>query len=184
MYNLIADTPFAGLNTSLGGVTLREAHGFEIISVAITNGAERKFAARIKKQCKAKTPDPGTWTETNNGRLLWTGQNQYFLFQEGNDARADETISAMLGGDTFCTLQTDGWAALDISGDTVHDILERFIPLDLRSQTPGFGARTSAHHMAVIILKTGPVAYQLLTPRSSSSSFLEALEGVIQRQQI
>lgn len=169
MSNLIAKTPYGGYKQDWDGLSLKEISGFEIVSLALANGAK----------LKGKTPKPGTWIKTKDGRLLWTGQNQYFLFKDGEDDRLDEKLSDDYGDGIYCTLQTDGWAALEISGDHVHDVLERFIPLDLRTAAKGYGTRTAAHHMSVIIMKMDDQTYHLLTPRSTSLSFLEALETVV-----
>jgi len=166
---LAVNTPLGGYALEKADFALKEVSGFEIVSLAIADGTKLKGMA----------PSPGTWITAQKGKLLWTGQNQYFLFREGFDPDLDRTLAEKLGDNVYCTLQTDGWAALEVSGGRVHDVLERFIPLDLRSADNGFGSRTSAHHMAIIVMKMSPDSYWLLTPRSSSGSFIEALEGVV-----
>lgn len=180
MSSLSSSTPFNGYAREFNGVSISEALGFEIISIAIANEQSTNFAKTARKVFKATLPAPGTWETTDSARLLWTGQNQYMLFQDGMNDRLDETLSQEFKDMAYFTMQTDGWAALDVSGTYIHDVFERFIPLDIAQKPVGFGARTSAHHMSVFILKTGKESYLLLTPRSSSAAFLESLEHVIQ----
>lgn len=169
MPSLKAHTPYEGYTQDWDGLQLKEISGFEIISLAIAQGHE----------LKGDTPKPGTWTKYNDGKLLWTGQNQYFLFKDGSNERLDEKLSEDFGENVFCTLQTDGWAALQINGERALDVLERFISLDLRSALKNYGTRSSAHHMSVIIMKIDDQTYHMFTPRSSSNSFLESLQDVI-----
>jgi len=106
---------------------------------------------------------------------MWSGQGQYVLLLSGENIQADTDIAAKLKGTAYATLQSDGWASLDIKGPRVFDVLERFIPLDLRRAPVNYAARTSAHHIAVIVLKLSETEIQLLTPRSSAQSFLDGL---------
>lgn len=167
---LSADTIFDGFKLDQGGISLREISSFEIVSIALAHG----------ETLKGKVPQAGQWIKTKSRKLIWTGQNQYFAIQDGFDPQMDEKISHEYGQAAYCSLQTDGWGALEISGPLVHDVLERFTPLNLREKTIGFGARTSAHHIALIIMKTGEDSYEMLTPRSSSKAFLDALTHITQ----
>ncbi|NNE57951.1 MAG: hypothetical protein HKN36_07590 [Hellea sp.] len=179
MSKLKPNTPFDGYAREFDGLNISHPSGFEIASLAVANGEYKAFAKSFKKTYGNTLPEPGTWNELKNGKTLWTGQNQYFLLQYVEDDRLDETLAGKFDGEAYATLQTDGWAALDVSGERVHEVLERFVPLDLRSKEVGFGARTTAHHMSVIVLKTDNDAYHLFTPASSSAGFLDAFEHVI-----
>ena len=106
---------------------------------------------------------------------MWSGQGQYMLLLSGENIQADIGIAEKLSGTAYATLQSDGWASLNLIGPKIFDVLERFIPLDIRRVPSGFAARTSAHHIAVIVLKFSETEIQLLTPRSSAQSFLDGL---------
>ena len=175
MSKLTPTTPLKGASHEFNDLTIKEKTRFEIVSLAIASGEELKFGKSFKKAYGSTLPAPGTWEALKTGQILWTGQNQYFLFQDCLDDRLDEKLGKTFEGLAYATLQTDGWAALEVHGPDVHDVFDRFIQLDLRRQAIGFGARSSAHHMSVMVLKTGDDAYLLLTPRSSSAAFLEAL---------
>ncbi len=180
MSKFLSQTPFGGLEKNFKGVALKEIFGIEIVSMAVAKGQSSEFSKRFKKQLGGNLPEPGNWMTTKSGKILWTGQSQYFLFCDGVDEGLDETLKAPFLDIAYLTLQTDGWAALQISGPKTLDVLERFIPLDLRAWEVGQGTRTSAHHISVIVLKTGDETYQLLAPTSSSKTFLEALDHIIE----
>ncbi len=178
MPDLKHDTPLNGFKQTWNGLTLAEASNFEIVSMAIANDQSSAFEKLAKKALGSILPKPNQWEATSNGKLLWTGQNQYFLFEESRNDRLDEQLFEKFGDLAYLTLQTDGWAALDIYGPRTHVVLERFIPLEIDAKPIGFGARTNAQHMSLIILKTETETYRLLTPRSSSTTFVEALTHV------
>ncbi len=180
MSKLLAQTPFGGLEKTFDGIKLKEISGFEIVSLAVAKGQSNAFAKTFRKQFGGNLPEPGNWTTTKTGKILWTGQSQYFLFSDEVDERLDKTLQAPFSDIAYLTLQTDGWAPLEISGPKTHDVLERFIPLDLRAWEIRQGTRTSAHHIGVIVIKTGAETYQLLAPTSSSKTFLEALDHIIE----
>lgn len=178
MSNLTAIFPLDGFKQVVDGLLIEEITGLEIVSIAIAQGEDDAANKAFKKAFRATLPKPGEWTEAKTGKVLWTGQSQYFMIQNTVNENAGVETSEAIGSGVYTTLQTDGWATLNISGDRVYDVLERFIPLDLKSPKPGFGTRTQAHHMAVIVMKTGVDAFTLMTPRSSCQSFLHALTAV------
>ena len=96
----------------------------------------------------------------------------------GHNDRADEGFADSLGDSGYAVLQSDGWGVLRLSGERLYDVLERFIALDLRRAPKNFAARTSAHHIAVIVVKLLDGSILLITPRSSAIGFLEALVHV------
>ena len=174
MPKLLPALPLNGFFKQWTGLSIRENYRGELVSLACAIGEEDPFKTVFEKSY-GELPRPNEVTEIKNGRALWTGQNQYMLMLNGENINADIDVGAKLGSSAYATLQSDGWASILVDGEKVFDVLERFIPLDLRRAPQNFGARTSAHHIAVIIMKTGDNAFQLLTPRSSARSFLEGL---------
>ena len=180
MSKLTAISPFDNVSVERNDISLFAIHGVEIVSLAIARGAEKSFPRAFKKVCGGDLPAPARWSDIKDGKALWTGPDQYFLFLDGVDDHADEKLAAQFNGKAYTTLQSDGWSGLSVSGPRIYDLMERFIALDLRSAENDFGARTSAHHMAVLVLKTAKDRFELFTPRSSSVSFLEALKHEIE----
>lgn len=178
MPRLKPKSPLAGFTKEWQGFSITEHYMGELISVASKLEAEETFAKNFKTALGGALPKPNQLIKLDDGFAIWSGQNQYMISLSGEDIHADSKISEKLDGSAYTTLQSDGWASLSINGERVLDVLERFIPLDLRTAPHNFAARTSAHHIAVIVLKFSDTKLQLLTPRSSSRSFLEGLEQV------
>jgi len=170
--------PLSGFSKEWPGLTLKEYYMGELVSLACVLGEETEFTARFKSVFAKTPPEPNQMVEIEGGYALWSGQGQYILILIGENIHADIDISASFKGAAYTTLQTDGWASLEVIGARSFDVLERFIPLDMRRVPKNFAARTSAHHLAVMVLKLSETEFLLLTPRSSSHSFLDGLVHV------
>jgi len=167
--------PLDGFTRDWPGFAIKEHYMGELVSLACVLGEEKNFATQFKKTFGKTPPKPNQMVEIKSGYAMWSGQGQYILLLSGENIQADIDIAAKLKGTAYVTLQSDGWASLDSKGSRAFDVLERFIPLDIRRAPVNFAARTSAHHIAVIVLKLSGTEIQLLTPRSSAHSFLEGL---------
>ncbi len=178
MFELTSHSALDHFAKEFDGLSIKGLSDFEIVSLAIAKKQNTAFSKAFKRHFSTNLPLPGHWSETLTGKVLWTGQDQYFLFNDGIDECLDEKLADSFGDKAYTTLQTDGWANLQVSGAGIHDVFERFIPLDLRNWKTGQGTRCSAHHIALLILKTNQSSYELYTPQSSSASFLEALLDV------
>ena len=179
MANLTQTTPLNNFRKPYNGLTIKEISGFEIVSIAFANSAD-KTPSKMEAFLGAALPEPSTWVSGKKGRIIWTSPDQYFLITETENDRLDEELTVKFEGQAYFTLQTDGWACLQVSGDAAYEALERFVSLDIRKAPIGFSGRSTAHHMSVMILKTAEHSFILLTPRSSSDSFLHALEDVVE----
>jgi len=172
-------SPLDGFSQKWDGLTLEEKHIGEAVSFAAALDQEKAFDTGFEKTFGTSLPLPLQAKQIEGGWAAWLGVNQYMLLLNGENSRADEELAAQFGDCAYATLQTDGWALLDFTGDRAIDALERFIPLDLRRAPKNFAARTSAHHIAVIVIKFDDDKYQLMTPRSSAQSFADSLAHVI-----
>ncbi|MEP3891459.1 MAG: hypothetical protein ABJN69_13450 [Hellea sp.] len=175
MSKLTPTLPLNSFAQDWPGISIREEYAGELVSLACPLDQETAFAAAFKKAFGKAPPKPNEMVKIKDGFAMWTGQGQYMLLLSGENIRADLDIAEKLGGTAYATLQSDGWASLDIKGPRIFDVLERFIPLDIRRTPANFAARTSAHHIAVMVLKFSETEIQLLTPRSSAQSFLDGL---------
>lgn len=174
MFKLSPKSALGGAAHTYAGCEISELSGVEIVSIA-SNQSVADFAATVKNALGGAAPKPGNWTKIRGGKLLWSRPSEYFALLDGVDDQLDETLAEKFGAETYLTLQTDAWTCLTISGARTLGVLERFIALDLRNAGVGFCTRSTAQHMSVIILKTGENAFTLITPRSSSCSFFDAL---------
>jgi len=175
VFNLTPTLPLGGFAREWPNFALKEYYMGELVSLACVFGKEKEFATSFETAFGKALPNPNEMVEIKGGFAMWSGQGQYMLLLSSENIQADADIAATLKGTAYVTLQSDGWASLDIKGGQALNVLERFIPLDLRRAPITFAARTSAHHIAVIVLKFSETEIQLLTPRSSAQSFLEGL---------
>lgn len=181
MSKLYSMLPLGGFEKHWENVSIIELEQIEIVSLAVPLGEHLDFEKNFEKLYEQVPPAPGTSTKIENGRILWVGQNQYFLILEGVNEYADIKVSNLLQNSAHTTLQSDSWAALKIVGTGIFPILERFVPLNLKDFKVGSSHRTQAHHMALIITCLTEYEFLLLTPRSSCSSFLETLTDILDR---
>lgn len=175
MFKLTPTLPLSSVEKYWTDFSITEHYVGELVSLACVLDQEAAFTKAFKKAFGTAPPEPNHLAEIKGGFAMWSGQGQYMLLLNSENIHTDNEVAAKLGGTAYATLQTDGWASLDIKGSRVFDVLERFIPLDLRSAPINYAARTSAHHIAVIVVKFSDIEIQLLTPRSSAQSFLEGL---------
>lgn len=180
MSKLSPTLPLDGFSRQWPELKIEEHYASELISLAIARDEETAFNAAFKKTFGKAPPKPSELIAVKGGYAMWASPDQYLILLEGENINADKDIASKMGACAYATLQSDGWASIDLKDNhaesaALYDVLERFIPLNLRQAPEGFAARTSAHHIAVIVTKYSETEIQLLTPRSSARSFLDAL---------
>lgn len=139
------------------GVSIRALDGQTIISIA-TRSPPKNW------------PEPGNVRSLKGGRLMRLAADQCFWL--GDSAPKAPAKS-------YVTDQSDSWAVVELAGASTIAVLERLIPLDVASWSAGSVGRTSMHHLAVIVLKTGNDSFVLLSPRSSADDFWHALSSAV-----
>ncbi|MGB0908197.1 MAG: sarcosine oxidase subunit gamma [Maricaulaceae bacterium] len=180
MSKLYVSSPLDGFSQEWQGISLAENTGYELVSLAVSQGHEDAFAKTFKKTFKAETPKPNHITHAKDASVMWLEADKYLVMLGQENVNADTALRATFGESAYPVLLSDGWACLHISGERVMDVLERFIALDLRTAADDFAARTTAHHISVIIMTRPDGSYYLITPRSSASAFYDALTHVIE----
>jgi sarcosine oxidase subunit gamma len=177
--SLVEESALNGFSQIREGLSVSEVTNFELISIAAARGAERDFEKRFTKTLKISPPNPNQVAPIEDGSVIWTGQNQYLVMLGTQDVHADVKLGETFGESAYAVLQSDGWACLQLTGDRFYDVMDRFIPLDLRRAEKDYAARTQAHHISVIVVNQLDESWLLLTPRSTAHSFLDALTHVI-----
>lgn len=160
MPDLIAKSPLAGqAPLALAGVTLSEGHPGPITSIAPYPGNAAALAKALKP-LGLTFPAPNRFTESDTARLVWTGRDQAFLI--GAPAPHSLAPHAAL------TDQSDGWAALRLTGDAVEPALARLVPIDIRAAAfpCGHAARTPLNHLSAILIRVAPQTVEILVFRS------------------
>ncbi|MGB4908795.1 MAG: sarcosine oxidase subunit gamma, partial [Tabrizicola sp.] len=112
MPELIAKSALEGRNLTLGTVTLAEVEVGPITSVAVLPGGAKAVAKGLKTLGLAM-PEPNSFAEKKGARIVWTGRDQAFL--TGVEPPALEGAAL--------TDQSDGWAALALTGAGAVDVL-------------------------------------------------------------
>ena len=147
----------------------------EIISLSSSLKDNEAFILKFKNIFGIYPPKPNEMKDIENGQVLWSGQGQYFIFMNTDDQYLDTRIAKEFEGIAYSTLQSDAWATIIIRGSDVFKLLERTIPLDLLNAQNYYASRTSSFHVSVIVIKLDNNKVKIITPRSSSNSFLKAL---------
>ena len=180
MSNLEPTLPLEGFTGDWPDISLVENFLGELVSLAVAQDEEIAFNKAFKKTFGKTPPKPSEIIAVKGGYAMWSSIGQYFILLDEPNIEADRELASKFGNSAYTTLQSDGWTSLDLKSKKPYDILERFIPLDLRAAQIGFAARTMAHHIAVIIIKFSETEFRLMTPRSSAKSFLGGLTHTIE----
>jgi heterotetrameric sarcosine oxidase gamma subunit len=159
----VAETPttlaprdsLAGLHLPLthGGAMLGAGAAGALVSIAPFRGRDAVVATILNDQLGATLPEPGHVAEGTSGRVIWMGLGQSFA-ELPETAAAD--LMAALAPHAAVTDQSDGWAALSLTGPHARLVLARLVPLDLDPAAfpPGSVARTQLRHVICALLAT------------------------------
>ena len=177
---LAATEPLDGLERRIGAVTLSAIEGRALVCMAFPAARRDTVSARVSDRLGIALPDISRCTG-DAMRLIGLQRDQVWCtFASAGASAADDMLAERLGEDHGVRLtdQSGGWAQLRIDGADAVAVLERLCPLDLHERAlPVDGcARTAMEHLGVIIVRTAPDSFELLTARSSAHSFVHALE--------
>ena len=181
-FTLIPTPPIAGPDLEQDTLQLRLRNDLALVSIATPLGGERELAEMVNAAFSAEVPVTGysSASTVDDTWLLGLQRDQIFaMFRDpGDDPVA--VVSRRLGAAGYYTDQSDSWVILELSGADSLRLLERICPLDLNpSSFPGGAvARTVIEHFAVILLRTGPDTFLLLSPRSFAESFAAMIRDV------
>ena len=168
MVKLIPLTPCAGLlPKTVGTVTLTEVVVDQVTSVAPYAGKDKQVSAGLKEQVGVGLPGVGCSLGKGDALIHWAGHRTWFL-----------RGAVSLDGLAAVTDQSDTWAIVEIAGAGAEDVLARLVPVDLRVGTfkKGHTARTLLGHMNVLIMRTGPQAFEIMAMRSMAGTLVHELE--------
>jgi len=172
---LIALTPLAGhVPLTVGRFDLTEADLGPIHSVAPLPGRRAALDAALLA-AGFVFPAPSEMHEGPAGRMVWAGRDLAFLM----GAAPSDAVRAAAA----VTDQSDGWAALRLSGRGIADVLARLVPVDCGDGAlpPGRAVRTQINHMPGLLLREGAEAVVLMTFRSMGATLVHEVAEAARR---
>lgn len=161
----------AGLDlpATLAGVTLAAAPDRPVAAVLPFRGAAAELAGALG----AELPPPGRTARLADGsELAWAGLDQWLA----RGPVAGPGLAETLAGRAAVVDQSDGWAAVTLTGAAAPDVLARLAPVDLAPAAfpSGSAARTELRHVPCLILaRDGGV--EILVPRSYAVAAMREL---------
>lgn len=171
MAELKAVTPLAGMPpVTIGSVTLSELDLGMLTSVAPYRGQEKRLSAALKELHGIAWPAAGRATGKAGTRAIWFGRDMALI--------AGPVPDASLSKHAALTDQSDAWAAVELSGPGVEDVLARCVPVDLSQAgfKRGHTARTLLQHMNASITRTGTETFLILVFRSMAGTLKHDLQ--------
>jgi len=184
--SLSSETALGGYDKKFGNTRLQELQGVSIFSIALPNQPTKALAS-MTTVLNVGWPDTGysAISDSGNCTLLGLQADQVFAllsFPEGAIEGEPQMVPQPNIEQASVTDQSDSWAGLVLDGPLAVSALERICPIDLHPDSFGAGqvARTIMEHLAVVILCVSNNRYVLLSPRSSSASFLHAMVQSLQ----
>lgn len=175
---LFSETP---AQRRIGDVQIIERVDIALASLAERAGGGAELARRATK---AGLPLPGPEGHAAGPELsaFWIGPGLWMV-EAPLDSHEDivAAIAPWVGDAAAVTEQTDGWARFVVTTDRPATLLERLCNIDPARLQSGAALRSTIEHMAVFVVIPEPGAeLHLLTPRSTATDFLHALETAAQ----
>ena len=167
---------FAGLIAPVGptpaGVIVSELVGLGLAAVEPRRGRAAELIARVEARWGLSPPRSLRRAVAGGVAFLGVGPNRWLAVSEKGAGFADDLVTA-LDGAASVIAQTDGLAALRISGSRVRDTFAKGLPIDLdpRAFAVGDVASSILAHIALTIWRVDETAYDVAVPRSFAGDF-------------
>lgn len=175
MIELTPETPCAGLlPLEIGECVMQEASPDHITALMPKKSQRRQAAKALKAAHGCGWPGAGRMTGTVKARAVWMGFDQVFL--------VGPAPAPALAASCAVVDQSDGWAVIEVAGNTSRDVLARLCPVDLRPALfkRGHTARSLLGHMTASISRTGPDRFQIMVFRSMAATAVHELSQAAQ----
>ncbi|MFY0692037.1 MAG: sarcosine oxidase subunit gamma [Paracoccaceae bacterium] len=168
MIELSAKTPCAGLLPfETGSMSLRELDPVPITSIMPLEGQQEATSAALKEALGVALPEVGGSLKSGSAEVLWTGQNQFFLF----GAEAPDMAAGV-------TDQSDSWTRVSLEGGRGAQVLARLCPVDCEALEAGDVIRSQIGHMSAIVICRAE-GFELMVFRAFASTLVHELEVVM-----
>lgn len=167
---------------TIGQITLAECEPTALVTIAFQASQAESIAGALQGACKLDWPTVGlSTTGAHNTRLMALQADQYWLSWPSDQPAADRTAGQWLGDvRAYLTDQSDGWASLEMWGESCQSVLERLCAVDLdEAQCPvNTAVRTTIEHTGALLIRLGQQRYRFITPQSSVQSLRHAIQSV------
>lgn len=182
-YTLTAQSALGGIKLDFEELEIAELVSRAIVSIAVPHGGEKALSEVITSSFKTEMPAIGksTTSAIANSRFLGLQGDQLFLLFDYNGPGAVKKVLKKVQETAYLTDQSDSWVMITVSGPKARNVIQRTCPIDMHPSIfqNGAVARTVMDHLNTIIVCEGPNTFLLMSPRSSSKSFLNAVETSI-----
>lgn len=184
-YTLNPQSPLDEIKLKFGKEVIAELVSQAIVSIAIPKGGRTILSEALMSAFKIDIPAVGesTTSKIMSARLLGMQQDQIFLLSDYTGPSAVKRLPTEVQEAAYMTDQSDSWVAISVFGAKARSTLQRTCPVDLHPTTVQTGKviRTVMNHISTVILCVTPNSFLLLSPRSSSKSFLKILQTSFER---
>lgn len=168
MDKLVANAPdFTSLPLEIGAAKLTGVDLGSLTSVTLSQGQKAVASADLKAKFGMNFPAANRTAGKDDARCIWFGLDSALLV----GPRPKPIKGASL------TDQSDGWAALELSGDGSEAVLARLVPVDVRASVfkRGHTVRTLLFHAPLSLTRTKTDTFLLLVFRSMTKTAIHEL---------
>lgn len=159
--------------TGPAGVNVTPREGLCVVSIQARRGGEAAIASLVKARYGLDLPMKPRVVQSGTHAFVWAGPGQWLLVAEQAESLAELQELAAVSN------QSDGRAALRLSGLHVCDMLAKGCMIDLHPSAfpSGATAMTSIAHIGVHLWRLdlqppdGGAAFDILIARSMAGSF-------------
>jgi methylglutamate dehydrogenase subunit D len=152
------------------GVTIEALQGLGLAMLIVADEGSPALAGAIAERLGIALPETPLIRRAGAFAAAWAGPDRWMLVADDRDAL--RSACAELDALAAVSEQSDGWAALRVSGPAVRRALAKGFMIDLHASAFGDGAvaLTAVAHINVAIWREAE-AFTILVPRSMAGSF-------------
>lgn len=170
-----------GAPRDAAGVVARELAERSLVHVEARQGRTHEVAgALVKALDLAAAPTPRALARRGGVTMAWAGPGIWTIASDEARGALAKQLEAAIGATASVVDQSDGRAALRLSGRSVRKALSKGVPIDLdrRVFPPGSVALTKLSHLAVQLWHVGDEdTFELIVPRTAAGDVWHWLEA-------
>lgn len=157
---------------AVGEIVIREVWPLAIASVAARQGSV-EACMRALESFLGSVPDVGQALSEDGRTAFWVGPEQWFICSDAEDLPT--SVKSAVGEAASVTEQSGAWAAFDLAGERLPDLVERLCNVPIRTMPAGAVQRTIIHHLGCFVWRRSEVEVRILGPRAAARSLHHAI---------